>query len=60
MTTVGTKQDAIVQEIEIAASPERVFQALTDPEELKAWWGAEGVYRVTLWTADLRVGGAVA
>ena len=30
------KGDAVVLEIEIDASPERVFRALTDPRELSA------------------------
>jgi uncharacterized protein YndB with AHSA1/START domain len=52
-----TTEDAVRLQIEIGASPERVFQALTRPEEVVAWWGAEEVYRCTAWTADLRVGG---
>lgn len=48
---------SIVATVEIAASPERVFKALMSPEVAK-WWGAEGLYRVTHWKADLRVGGA--
>lgn len=47
----------IVATIEIRATPERVFRSLTTPEELVRWWGAEGVYRTTEWTADMRVGG---
>jgi uncharacterized protein YndB with AHSA1/START domain len=50
-------QGTIVATIEIAASPERVFRSLTEPEEILRWWGAEGVYRTTEWTTDLRVGG---
>src|SRR5215203_740186 len=42
---------------DIAASPERVFRALTDPAELVQWWGAEGVYRTERWEVDLRPGG---
>jgi uncharacterized protein YndB with AHSA1/START domain len=42
---------------DIAASPEVVFRALTDPEELAKWWGAEGVYRTERWEVDLRPGG---
>jgi len=30
-------QDAVVAEIEIAAPPQRVFAALTDPEQNKEW-----------------------
>ena len=48
---------AIVAEIEIAAAPETVFDALTNPEELAAWWGAEGMYRTHDWNIDLRPGG---
>jgi uncharacterized protein YndB with AHSA1/START domain len=40
----------------IAASPERVFRALTT-EEVERWWGSPGFYRQTGWTADLRVCG---
>lgn len=51
------KGGSIVATVEIAATPERVFRALMSPEVAR-WWGAEGLYRVTGWTADLRVGGA--
>ncbi|HVF38882.1 MAG TPA: SRPBCC domain-containing protein [Gemmatimonadaceae bacterium] len=42
---------------DIAASPEAVFRALTDPNELAAWWGAEDLYRTEQWEIDLRPGG---
>ena len=48
----------IVGVVEIAAPPEKVFHALTDPAEVQAWWGAPELYRTTRWTADLRPGGA--
>lgn len=51
------KDGVIVATVEIAASPERVFRALTT-EELAQWWGEEGAYRVTGHNADLRVGGS--
>jgi uncharacterized protein YndB with AHSA1/START domain len=35
-------QDAIVTEVEIAAPPERLFTALTDPKQLVRWWGEDG------------------
>lgn len=47
----------IVATIEIRATPERVFRSLTTPEELVRWWGAEGAYRTTEWTTEMRVGG---
>lgn len=49
--------DSIDAEIFIAAPPERVFQALTDPNQMPRWWGQQGMYRITEWKADLRPGG---
>ena len=49
--------DAIVTEIHIAAPPERVFQALVDPQQVLKWWGQQGVYRSTHFQSDLRPGG---
>ena len=42
---------------DIAAKPEAVFRALTNPAELAEWWGAEGIYRTERWSVDLRPGG---
>jgi uncharacterized protein YndB with AHSA1/START domain len=42
--------------VEIAAPPERVFSALSS-QEVVEWWGDDGTYRTTGWSADLRVGG---
>ena len=50
-------QDAVVAEIEIAAPPQRVFAALTDPEQNKEW-GRSEAFQITLWEMDARVGGA--
>jgi uncharacterized protein YndB with AHSA1/START domain len=55
--TITPDQNTIVAEIFIAAPPERVFQAITDPAQLSQWWGQTNLYRVTHGTADLRVGG---
>jgi len=59
MATIATTpdQDAVVAEIFIAAPPERVFQAITDPHQMPQWWGQQGMYRVTEWKVDLRPGG---
>jgi uncharacterized protein YndB with AHSA1/START domain len=51
-------QDVVTTTIDIAATPERVFEALTDPEELAAWWGSEDTYRTRDWSVDARPGGA--
>jgi uncharacterized protein YndB with AHSA1/START domain len=44
-------QDAIVKEIEIKAPIDKVWDAITMPEHLGAWFGDSGA------TVDLRVGG---
>ena len=54
---VTPDNDAVLAEVFIAAPPERVFQAITDPEQMPLWWGQQGLYRVTEWKADLRPGG---
>lgn len=49
--------DVVRTEIEIAAPPERVFDALTDPRELGAWWGSDETYRTSDWQLDPTPGG---
>jgi uncharacterized protein YndB with AHSA1/START domain len=50
-------RDTIVKEIVIKAPAERIFEALTNPEQRLKWWGAEGQYRGTHMESDLRPGG---
>jgi uncharacterized protein YndB with AHSA1/START domain len=57
MSTATVTQDAVVAEIFIAAPPERVFQAITDPKQAPQWWGQQGLYRITEWKGDVRPGG---
>jgi len=52
-----TGEGIILATVDIEASPERVFRALTTADELTKWWGEDGVYRTTAWSVDLRVGG---
>ena len=40
----------------VPASPDRVFRAWTEPDEIKKWWGPKGV-RCLSAEFDLRVGG---
>src|SRR3712207_5917112 len=47
----------IVESIDIAAPPERVFRALTDPAEVAKWWGDPTTYPATQWELDARAGG---
>lgn len=46
----------ILASVEITASPERVFRALAS-DEIVDWWVRTGVFRMTEWTGDVRVGG---
>jgi uncharacterized protein YndB with AHSA1/START domain len=54
-TTVAS--DTIVQEIMIKASAEKIFAALTDPDQRMKWWGSEGRFQTTHMESDLRPGG---
>jgi uncharacterized protein YndB with AHSA1/START domain len=49
-------EGTILATVDIASPPERVFRALSS-KEICEWWGAEGLYRTTGWTGDVRVGG---
>jgi uncharacterized protein YndB with AHSA1/START domain len=55
--TADTEKGIVRVVAEIKASPEKVFRALTDPNEVPKWWGQEGVYRTAKWESDLRPGG---
>ena len=58
MSAVADVQAGVVKaDVEIAAPPDAVFRALTDPGELAAWWGSPDAYRTHSWQVDLRVGG---
>jgi uncharacterized protein YndB with AHSA1/START domain len=46
----------ILASVEIAAPPERVFQALVS-KEVCEWWVRPGIFDTREWTADVRVGG---
>jgi uncharacterized protein YndB with AHSA1/START domain len=46
----------IVASVEIARTPERVFQALITREIIE-WWVNPGVFDTREWTGDVRVGG---
>lgn len=47
---------SILASVEIAASPERIFQALAS-REITEWWGKPGVFDAREWSGDVRVGG---
>lgn len=56
--TETTAEKRVVESVSIAASRERVFQALTDPAEIPRWWGDPDQYQTERCEVDLRVGGA--
>jgi uncharacterized protein YndB with AHSA1/START domain len=51
------EHDVVVADIDIDAPADRVFQALTDPKQLFAWWGAEPSVELSLFDMDARPGG---
>jgi uncharacterized protein YndB with AHSA1/START domain len=51
-----SQQQTLVVRRTIQAAPERVFAAWTEPEQLRAWWGPEGVVCIAA-DIDLRPGG---
>lgn len=54
---INAEQDAVSGEIFIAAPPARVFEALTDPNQVPRWWGQQGMYKITEWKGEVRPGG---
>lgn len=55
-TKVTPDNDAIITEIEIAAPPARVFEALTNAAQLPQWFGSAKC-PVKFWKMDARLGG---
>jgi uncharacterized protein YndB with AHSA1/START domain len=53
----ATPTRQLVIERTLKASPERVFDAFTDPDQLKKWWWPNG-FTCPAAEVDLRVGGA--
>lgn len=56
-TIVTSDLDAIVSEIEIAAPPARVFDALTNEDQLLVWF-TDASCPVTFWQMEARKGGS--
>lgn len=55
--TADVEKGTIDVVADFAVPPERLFRALTNPDELAAWWGADGLYRTERWEVDLKPGG---
>ena len=56
MTTKAAEKTSLQIKRFINAPRDRVYQAWTDPAQLKEWWGPESV-RTCNFAADVRVGG---
>jgi uncharacterized protein YndB with AHSA1/START domain len=48
---------SVTEQVAIKAPAERVFDALTDPQQRVKWWGAEGRFQTQRMESDLRPGG---
>ncbi len=57
MSPIMVRDDEIVQEVTIKAPAERIFAALTRPDELLKWWAAEGKFQLVHAECDLQPGG---
>jgi uncharacterized protein YndB with AHSA1/START domain len=60
LSRLDPKHPTVSTAVDIAAPPERVFHALTDPEDLAAWWvapGPAGGAGSHAWRVDVRPGG---
>ncbi len=55
-TIITPDLDSVVSEIQIAAPPDRVFQALIDPKQVMLWWTG-GDCRIQSFTLEPRRGG---
>jgi len=56
--TIATPdQDVLITDIHIAAPPERVFQAISDPREQRIWWDNKDC-RLESFEMDARRGGS--
>jgi uncharacterized protein YndB with AHSA1/START domain len=53
---VTADNDAVITEIEIAAPPDRVFEAITNREQALRWGGGEQ-FEILRWEMDVRPGG---
>jgi len=56
MAVADLHEGQILASVEIAAPPERVFEALTS-KKIIDWWGLPGVFDTREWTGDVRNGG---
>jgi uncharacterized protein YndB with AHSA1/START domain len=51
------EEGLILANVDLAAGPERVFQALTSPDDITVWWVRPGVFDTREWSGDVKIGG---
>jgi uncharacterized protein YndB with AHSA1/START domain len=56
MSMTESAHAMVAQQVEIAATPSLIFDALVSADQLGRWWGSRDRYR-SRWDVDLRVGG---
>lgn len=56
-SVADVERGLVLATVQIAAPPERVFEALVRAEDVLRWWGADNAHRTTEWEADVRPGG---
>ncbi|WP_074119056.1 SRPBCC domain-containing protein [Bradyrhizobium sp. AS23.2] len=56
-SVADTARGIVLATVEIAARPEHVFRALTEPDQVVRWWGSDEAYRITNWQMEIGVGG---
>jgi uncharacterized protein YndB with AHSA1/START domain len=54
---ISADNNIVTSEIFVAAPRERVFEALTDPQQALQWWGQSDRYRLSDFSLDPQVGG---
>jgi uncharacterized protein YndB with AHSA1/START domain len=57
MADAALDRDEVVERIEIAASVEAVFAAISDPKQVMQWWEEEGFSKIENWNQNFVVGG---
>jgi uncharacterized protein YndB with AHSA1/START domain len=55
--TVDKDNLEVVTEYVFQATPERLYKALVDPDQIAQWWGP-AIYKTVVETFDLKVGGS--
>jgi uncharacterized protein YndB with AHSA1/START domain len=56
-THIAPDNNVVLGEVFIAAPRERVFQAISDPQQAVKWWGQCDKYQFSEFKMDVRVGG---